>query len=261
MNRLSAQRPGSPSTGSVPARRLSRQHGQALVEGLVVMLVLLSLWVGIGWLGRFQDMALQATHASRYVAFALSRDPDAHPVTDMREYYFSGKAHQWSDRRGQRLLSPGLDEVTLRVDRQAALAEHAQPGGTAKDASTLRQQWHIQDAGILASHVAVSLLPGHGQAPTTSVTGLSDLDHQQLVMRRHTAILTGAAHASGDAATQQVVADSALGWSKSAGSSYALGNSIATAMSSVDAAWSRPEPIFDWLGPWAGYVPDIHLGN
>lgn len=240
----------------------SPQRGQALVEGLVVLLVLLSIWVGIAWLGRFQDMALQATHASRYAAFALSRDPDAPVEADMRRYYFSGSAHQWSDRRGERLLSPGLEEVTLRADRQTVLADQAQAGGPVNNAGILREQWHIEDTGILASNIAVSPLARSGPATATdSFTGLNYFDRQQLVMRRHTAILTGSGHASSDAVSQQVVADSALAWGQSAGSSYARGQSVAAAMSQVDAAWNRAEPIFDWLGPWAGRVPDAHLGN
>lgn len=262
MTPFPVQRPCRRSIVTLRAQRSSCQHGQALVEGLVVLLVLLSLWVGIAWLGRFQDMALQATHASRYAAFALSRDSGAHLEADIRKYYFSGPAHQWSDRRGERLLSQELDEIRLRVDRNTALADLAQPGGIAEHAGTLRQQWHIQDAGILASHIHVSPLSRHEQtAEKPSVTGLNAFDRHQLVMRRHTAILVGSGHASGDVASQQVVADSALAWSESTNASYALGNSVAAAMSRVDAAWNRPEPVFDWLVPWAGYVPDTHLGN
>ncbi|PLC49473.1 hypothetical protein CR159_12780 [Pollutimonas subterranea] len=238
------------------------QQGQALVEGLIVLLVLLSLWVGVAWLGRLQDMALQATHASRYVAFALSRDPGAHMEADMRRHYFSGPAHQWSDRRGDRLLSPKLDEVALHIERQTVLAAPAQAGRTSGNAGILRRQWHIEDTGILASTITVAprSRPVRAVEPT-SVTGLSYFDHQQLALRRHTAILTGAGHASSDTAAQQVVADSALAWSQSASASYALGANIAGAMSAVDAAWNRPEPNFDWLAPWAGQVPDTHLGS
>lgn len=46
-------------------RQTTSQRGQALVEGLVILLVLLVLWVGIAWLGRLQDMGLQAVHGSR----------------------------------------------------------------------------------------------------------------------------------------------------------------------------------------------------
>ena len=45
------------------------QCGQALVESLVVLPVLAVLWVAIHWLAHYQDMALSATHASRFAAF------------------------------------------------------------------------------------------------------------------------------------------------------------------------------------------------
>lgn len=238
------------------------QQGQALVEGLVVLLALISLWLGISWLARFQDMALQASHASRYAAFALSRNPDETVESDVRQHYFSGPAHQWSDRRGKRLLSPGLDEVVLQPSRQTALANVAQPGGAVLYAQALRQDWRLEDAGVLAAQLSVaprlSLVP---QEQVLPADGLSYFDQQRLVLRRHTAILTDAGHAADDIATQQTVANSSLAWGNSANSSYARGKKIASAMTAVDAAWNRTEPVFDWLGPWSGRVPEAHLGN
>ncbi|SHG73860.1 hypothetical protein [Pollutimonas bauzanensis] len=236
------------------------QLGQALMEGMVALMALLSLWVGLSWLARLQDMALQAAHASRYAAFAFTRNPQADTEGDVRRHYFSGPAHQWSDRRGQRLLGDGLAEVALRYDSGAALAAQAQAGGAAPYAQSLRQGWRIEDTGILAGHVAVAPWPGLPPGPAASPSaGLNYFDSQRLVLRRHTAILAGAGHAPDDAAAQQLLAGSALAWGKSADASYALGAQVAAAMVRVDAAWNRSAPVFDWLAPWAGRVPDPHL--
>jgi hypothetical protein len=233
-----------------------------LVEGIVALMALLSLWVGISWLARLQDMALQATHASRYAAFAFSRNPQADIETDVRRHHFSGPTHLWADRAGNRLLSDGLGEVVLRFDRHAVLAEQAQAGGDAHDAQVLRRDWRIQDTGIVDSQITVAPLSKLPSRPAAlSITGLGYFDSQLPVLRRHTAILADAGHASGDTQAQQRVADSGLAWADSANASYAQGNKIADAMISVDAAWDRAQPIFDWLGPWAGHVPDTHLDH
>ncbi|NYT61219.1 pilus assembly protein [Alcaligenaceae bacterium] len=238
------------------------QQGQALVEGLVVLLALMSLWVGVSWLARFQDMALQASHASRYAAFSLSRNLEANIENDMRRHFFSGPAHQWSDRRGKRLLSSALDEIDVQTHRQTALAVQAQPGGALLHAQALRQDWRLDDTGVLA--VQLSAAPRLGLASLHNnlpADGLAYFDSQNLLLQRHTSLLTGAGHAADDMAVQQTVANSSLAWSNSANSSYVHGKKIASAMTAVDAGWGRPQPVFDWLEPWSGHVPESHLRN
>lgn len=238
------------------------QKGQALLEGMIALLVLLSLWVGVTWLGRLQDMGLQATHASRYAAFALGRDPLADIEAELRQHYFSGSAHQWADRRGKRLLGEELDEVSLSASRDSALAAKAQAGGVVAHAQALRQGWRLEDSGILASQVSVAPVFKPRSSPTDSFAGgLANFDTQQLILRRHTAILTGAGHASDDLAVQKRVAASFVAWGNNANASYTHGAEVAGAMALVDAAWNRTEPVFDWLEPWAGQVPELHIGN
>jgi hypothetical protein len=207
---------------------------------------LLSLWVAISWLGRFQDMALQASHASRFAAFSLTRNPDAPPVVQSRTDYFSGPDHQWMDRRGQsvlsNVLSKGHSEVTLKVVRQLALDPGAQPGGVLARAQELRQDWRLEDTGIVKATVVVA--PPHYPA-----------------LARHTALLTGAGHAADDIDSQHRLAESPAAWSDSANRSYELGRRIESGVRALDRAWGRSEPHFDWLVPWAGYVPVYHLGE
>lgn len=231
-------------------RSISKLHirhgGQALVEGIVALLVLLSLWVAISWLGRFQDMALQASHASRFAAFSLTRNPDATPIIQSRTHYFSGRDHQWMNHRGKSVLGNVLSndhsEVTLRVVRPLALEPGAQPGGVFKRAQELRRDWRIEDRGIVKATVAIA--PPNYPA-----------------LARHTALLTGAGHAADDVDSQQRVAESPAAWSNSANRSYDLGRRVQASASALDRAWSRSEPHFDWLAPWAGHVPAYHLGE
>ncbi|HUH59001.1 MAG TPA: pilus assembly protein [Candidimonas sp.] len=240
-------------TSHVEASHVGGQQGQAMVEGLVVLLALTALWSAISWLGRLQDIDLQAAHASRYAAFSSTRHPNMDAHRNMghiaRLHFFGGPAHQWTDAQGSRMLRNAAEEVQFDTDRRGSLPFHAQPGGSGGNATSLRADWHIADTGIVDSHVTV--------APSA----FNPADWGISAVRRHTAILVGAGHAGNDTHVQHRLAESALAWGKSAQASYGVGRSIAGAMVAVDAGWDRPEPIFDWLDPWADAVPDSHLAR
>src|SRR5690606_38329884 len=125
------------------------QDGQAVVEGLLVLIALTSLWVAAAWLGHLQDMALSAQHASRQAAFSLTRNPEEERVDRVRQQYFTGPAHQWSDRRGNPMLGASRDSVQLHVDRRSVLHQRAQPGGIDDSAGSLRRSWRLQGDGVV----------------------------------------------------------------------------------------------------------------
>ncbi|MBV6303270.1 hypothetical protein KVP10_00140 [Candidimonas humi] len=234
------------------------QRGQAAAEALLVLLLLGALWVGTAWLLRWQDVALQAQHASRYAAFAATRDSAARPLEEIRGGHFSGPAHLWRDRRGASLLSAGLSEISLQVERGQALGPQAQPGGLHVDARDLRQGWGVGDTGMVTAHLAVDAFAGEQALPAS---GLAQFDVWRPGIRRHTAILAGAGHAASDAQAQQRVAGSGLGWADAADRSYALGRRVQSWAGGLDRPWGRAEPVFDWLGPWAGRVPGQHVSD
>lgn len=248
----------------IPGRPVTvRQSGQALLEGAVALLVLLVFFVGCAWLARFQDIALQASHASRFAAFSLSRDLGYSPLETLRESYFSGPTHQWRDRRGDSLLSSGRSEVELVIRRGARLAAQAQPGGDYAGVTRLRREWEIEDTGIISASVVVAPNIPAATKPLGSNNQFGSLLRQfdtyypRLV--RHTAILSGAGHAPDDRGVQDRVAQSDAGWSGAAENSYALARQISSGMAGVDKAWRRSMPVLDWLGPWQGHVPEHHL--
>jgi len=237
------------------------QAGQALVEALVVFTVLLSVWVAIAWLGRFQDIALQASHASRFAAFSEARG-ERLQTQMVRQSFFTTPSHRWTDRRGNLLFTAGGDELKLDIVRGNGLDTMAQAGRDAAYAGTLREQWKLADTGIVDARVQVQFpvsAAANAARPDTFMAGLRDFDHTYPRLMRHTSILTGAGHASADHEVQERVAGSALAWADAAHRSYGLGGQILSSMQAVDAAWQRPAPIWDWLGAWAGEVPQRHL--
>src|SRR5690606_13330918 len=97
----------SNAQGKQPLRRplpAALQCGQALAEGLVVITVLATFWLALGWLGRLQDIGLSAQHASSLTAFLFTRSPALNNQKAVKEQavarHFDGPAHQWRDLQG-----------------------------------------------------------------------------------------------------------------------------------------------------------------
>jgi len=230
----------------------TRQHGQAMAEGMLVLLVAGLLWVAIVQIAQLQDMAVQAQHASRVAAFAVAHDTLAADMTAVRQTHFSGASHRWRDHAGRPLLSGALPDspsdsaaqVSLRLTQHASLAASAQPGGGDADALRLRREWHIEDAGMVRADAGVPVRVPFASPEQTGIT-----------IRRHTSILRDAGHSPNADSAQRRVGESAYAWGDAARGSQAAGQSVQKMVGPVDAAWSRPSPSYDWLMPWAGEYP------
>ncbi len=225
----------------------SAHRGQALLEGMVGLVALVVLFWAIPVLGRYQDIALQAAHASRYAAFlAAIGAADKEEVSGMAATaYFSGSSLRWRTASGDALM-PFAPEVSMqRVPAAASM----QPGADHAAVAALRREWQVGDDAMLQATVLAQphdLVSGHA-AP------------RSLGIRRSTSILTGAGHAYSDEAVQQRVAQGAAGWATAASRSSLAGREVTARMQAVDEAWARPRPAFDWLGPWQALVPTDRL--
>ncbi len=238
--------------------RCQRQQGQAMAEGLIVLSILLSLWFAVSWLGTLQDMALQVSHGSRYMAFAATRGQEGYALEPLRSAYFSGPAHQWSGRPGGHLLGPDALHLRLDSSRATTLKADAQPGGQATTVFRLRTELGTADSGILTQTLMLDPA-GQGSASLDTASAPASESFIWPRLRRQTSILTGLGHAPDDAAVQQRLGASPTAWENSAQTSYALNARIDSAMGSVDAAWRRSRPAVDWLRSWGGQVPEQHI--
>lgn len=223
-------------------------RGQALLEGLVGLIALAVLFWAIPVLGRYQDIALQASHASRYAAFlaaiGMTEDQDVLDMASMAS--FSGSGLRWRTVSGDALMpfAPGVS--TQRVPE--AMGMH--PGAGHATVSRLRREWRVGDDAMLQATV---------RAQPRDVVSLGPALPGPLDIARSTSILTGAGHAYSDEAVQQRVDQGAAGWARAAERSTLAGREVAGRMQAVDAAWARPHPDFDWLGAWQALVPDDRL--
>lgn len=227
------------------------QNGQALAESLVVLGVLASVWLGVAWLGRVQDAALQLSHISGQAVFAWAHqgvDGDDLAIQAADDHRALGQRGQ--TRQGQDLLPDG---VGLRFD---TLPSHSGrwPGDTVDGAAQARRELQLGDETFGRIQAGARTA---GQAQTSG--RLWDFDRLSLPLQRHAVILRGAGAASGDAAVQAVLGDSQRLWGRYASVSQAAGQAVDQRMQGVDAAWGRARPQWDWLDAWTGRVPAQHL--
>ncbi len=234
------------------------QKGQAIVETLVLMLVLASMWVAIPWLAHLQDIALSATHASRHAAFVAARAEQAAEPAAMVRSYFRGAAHGWLDRRAKAAVDPSAD-LTLNIQRSDTLTAFAQPGGLQPNVSELRRGWGLEDTGVLRARLSVQFrndLRKRGVAGEDGLLGLDAFDGSYPSIQRSTSILTGAGNAESDTQTQAITAASSYAWSEAQAQSAKAGAVVVSRAAAVDAGWSRAAPEFDWLTRWTGMLPE-----
>lgn len=227
------------------------QGGQALAETLVALAALGSLWLGIAWLGRLQDVGLQLAHASRRAAFAHALQglaPEA--LESGADGYLDAPGHRWRTRQGLDFLA---DEASLALEPLGVPAGR-QPGDPVAGAADLRRELRLGDPDVWR---AVARVRTAGARATAG--DLRDFDRLGLGLRRHTAILSGDGAATGDAAVQAALADSPHAWGDEASASRAAGRAVLGRLQGVDAAWGRALPDWDWIVPWTASVPRPHL--
>lgn len=242
-------------------RRIRQQQGQSLAETLIVMVAILLFFTFIPWLGRLIDINLHQTNASSYAAFQFTRQLDSVAEEDIKQRFFIGADKNWRDRRQELIVNP--EQVQISIDRSQKLAADMQAGMQTEYAETLREEWQIEDQGIVSAQLQVT--PFYSQVSTSesSALGLNlgFIDRLQPRLRVHTAILSDDAHSSTDLATHQRVVWSDLAWNKVSTESYELGRKIQSYAGPVDRGFNRAEPVFDWMVPWAGKLPAHHTQN
>lgn len=235
---------------------LTIRKGQSLVESMVAFLGLIVLFLAIPWLGRLVDINLQAENASRYGAFSMSRRLDHLDEQAIKQKFFLSKEHHWKNRRQEDIVT--AEQIKLVHNRSAVLSDEAQAGQNTNFAKALRQEWSLQDRGI--ADIQIQVTPEYGDQPSSNGLWLDGgfLERLVIPIKRHTAILSDAGHSDTDIHSHQRTASSSLAWKQVSHDSYALGRHIQKYASPVEG-FERAQPIFDWLVPWAGKLPERHI--
>lgn len=233
------------------------KSGQALLEMLVAVLALAMLWASSAWLGRAQDMALQASHTARHAAFTEAIQAEGLAQVQAHRVYFDQRLHRWQDRRGDSLLGKEASGVSTQLHRLAPIGSLAQPAPKHPQGPQLREQWQLADQGVLRASVSVT---PHSSSNVPS--GAAKLPEGILpTIRRQAYILKDAGQSHDDISVQQRLAQAELAWGQAAGVSYDLSERLTASLMPVDRAWRRPAPEAGWLHLWQDWVPADRLSH
>lgn len=221
-------------------------RGQALAEGVVALGALAALFWAIPVLGRYLDISLSSTQASRLAAFRAIQDEASAAQAGGAPHFLDRARASWRDDRGAALVTQA-PAVSLR--RVAALRAF-QPGAGLAEVSELYADWRLEDQGILVATVGV---------PARDVVSGGLRPARRLAFQGHTAILAQAGHAADDADVGRRIAAGGAGWGKAHASSVSAGRPLASSLNGIDQGWGRAAPEFDWLSAWEALAPEDRL--
>lgn len=199
-------------------------RGQAAIESMLALGLLGVFMHGLVTVGDSLLRVQQASHLSRYAAFASARGQD--------DIHRAGTA----GRLGASVLSvsalPQSGDISRIGNAQAA---------------TLAQDW---------LHADPRLRQARATAYPSGRLAFSEPDGPtSMSIRRQTVVAAGAGHASDDAMVARRTQDSVLGWSGMARRSLRAAQTLRQPMQPVDASWGRGNWTEDWLGAWHDLAP------
>jgi len=224
--------------------RPPQMAGQSLLEGLAALSVLILLSWAVAWLGRSFLVADRVAHASRHAAFlAAQGEVDAGQRSAwLEDFWLEEPAWWWRQRRQGVKDAPPAGHW---AERRQTLASEAQPGGADATVARLRPQWQLEDEGLLEMEAAATV-PGWA-----ALAGVPE----SLGLRRSTALALGAGYSRDDAHSTARLEGGSGAWGAAATRSRELGRAVTSRLESVDGAWPRPSPRWDWVASWQARRP------
>lgn len=251
---------------------LEAQCGQAIAEALLVLAVLIACFTAVIWLGQVANLGIQASMASRYQAFQLTRSAnggsDNAGNSDLSNFNLKERGLN-----GLKVLEQGA--VTVSHSSQTQMSDEGRIGTQNTQAARLREEWNMDDGRVQRAMVTVKPFtsansitaeqPVSGKpAAGFEVGGNSTrtfLNSVSLTMKRQTSILTSAGHSADDLAANKRAASADTAWKSAADDSIHLTKSINARIRGIDRGWNRPEPTYDWIINWHQLIPVHHLNT
>lgn len=216
---------------------MHKQQGQALVEMLVVVTVLLLLGAVLLWLQRWQQIKLQTQHHAALSAFRYAATHELGPAPEFLPDYLTGLhsplTHQLL-RQQQLLLRPQFWQPLVSAHSDALLGARARSLFTVQALELAQQQ---------------ELAWGLGRP---RLMGLMQVQSQTAIE-----VGSGAAHGA-QQSTERLAAHQRL-WRYATLPSQAAFTQLTPLLRPVDSAWSRADPDLHWLTPWQDSVPKPYL--
>lgn len=221
-----------------------KQLGQAMIEALLLIIVLASLFIAVIWINKLQDIGLQLNHQSRNLVFKY-----AYQKTDIADNDYLQK-NIWLNRQTESLIN----NITINNKNNESGAYYL-VGKNFGHILPLFDELKLGDSSILKTTVSASI--GDLDKPSR----ISNFDRNKLTISRYTSIMTDVKTIPNDSQIQENLRGSKTIWHSQANKSIALGHELEDKLQGIDQAWGRPLPNWDWLGRWASQLPARHLIN
>lgn len=209
-------------------------QGQAMAEGVVMLLLLVLFVLGIRYIGHIGHLGLQQQTLSRFAAFQYSKTQQAPSQAQLQR--------QWTQSLPTALANTPLQTQTQTL---APLNSLAQPGQL--DATLLRQEWGLADKGLgqVRLRTQAPALPMSWGTKTPSLT-------------RHTAIVLENPAPHHDAAFHQQARRSQRAWGQAARTSASIARDVNRELQPLEG-FQRPGLNTDWFMPWKDKLLRHHL--
>ena len=209
-----------------------RQGGQAMVELVVMAGVMTAIFTGVWMVGKFHDVQYSTIQAARYAAWERTAHPDSFSDTRLQSQtrarvfvwnqnpYLAadGKPNgstwvarelngQWADHKGT-LLIERPDWVSVRTSSAALPGRAANAfartiGSIGSTIGKVTGGEKLDPGGLKTSTVSVKLTDWANLAPKLLPDGM---DHLNLTLNEHSALVTDSWDASGPGQTARRVA-------------------------------------------------------
>lgn len=238
-------------------------QGQAMIEGLLVLGVLVILFWAVAWVGRQLDLVQHLAHASRHAVFVDAIAPGAAPPAAevLTDFWLVGRlagaAGHAAAAPGAGLVLPGSVQWGLA---QSPLSARAQPGGTLPSAQALRRDWALEDPGLRQRTAEVRLreLSFARSGVIAALRPAAATNPGGITLRRSTVLAAGAGASVDDTDTTRRLAQGEAGWAAAATASREVGQQLQSGLQPLEGGWGRAAPQWDWLGKWQHLRPDPH---
>lgn len=225
------------------------QKGQAIIESLILLLVLATIFLAIMWLGRLQDIGLQLNHASRHNAFKLAYQKMYLSADNSAVNYL--QTNKWLSRNGSSLINNASFSINI-TNNNPYLYTHKKFINSLE----LIDELNLSDKLIWQSKAIANT----GNL-SKGFNSLAKFDLQKLQINRFTSIMRAPNTISDDRQVQLNLANSPSAWANQANYSINLGKQVSSRLQGIDQAWARDLPKWDWLGSWLSKLPKRHLNQ
>ncbi|ADU92422.1 hypothetical protein [Taylorella equigenitalis] len=199
---------------------INTRKGQALVESFVLLIVMVMFYLAIPFVGKLINEKQSLQNDSRYMAF------------------------QYAIRTGDGAKSL----YKTNYSNANSLSDEAQPGQLLAKSKILREEWGIQDKGIITA----------SSFKTIKDKTKSKFLAEKFMLREELKILFDISNEASSKSAHDRSSSSKTAWKNANSKTQKLSSKSNALISAVDKPLKRKLPTFDSFSKWIGEIPNHH---